>query len=261
VSTGTSTAIQTADNAAVSETDLADTFVTAAVRTIAGQQDMSLQSLEQSPLAFDRIILDDLAGDHATKLNVQVISGSNSSGQMLGIRTISSVDTTAYTDASPTVPELYPKLADSWQQIGTTRYRAPEVIIMHTRRWGWITAAVDSTGRPLATMTSQGPSNAPFINGEQNVEGFVGMSPWGPIYADPSIPTTVGGGTEDVIIMGRPSEYYLWEGAIRTRVLTEVLSGNLTVRIQLYSYIAFMPHRRPESTSLVGGTGLVAPSF
>lgn len=262
ISTGTAVAIQTADNASVQETDLADTFVTAAVRTLAGQQDMALQLLEQSPLAFDQIVLRDLAGDHATKLDQQVISGTNSSGQVLGIRSISSVDTTAYTDGSPTVPELYPKLADSWNQINTTRYLPPEVIIMHPRRWAWIMAALDSSNRPFSVFQAQGPQNAPFIAGANNAEGFVGTSPFGPIYVDPNIPTNLGAGTnEDVIIFGRPSEYYLWEGAVRTRVLTEVLSGNLTVRVQLYSYLAFMPHRRPESTSLVGGTGCVAPTF
>jgi HK97 family phage major capsid protein len=262
ISTGTTVAIQTADNAAVSETDLADTSVSASVRTLAGQQDISLQALEQSPLSFDQIILADLAGDHAAKLDQQVISGSNTSGQVLGIRSISSVDTTAYTDASPTVAELYPKLADSWNQVNTTRFLPPEVIIMHPRRWAWIMAALDSAGRPFSVFQTHGPQNAPYIAGANNAEGFVGTSPFGPIYVDPNIPTNLGAGTnEDVIILGRPSEYYLWEGAVRTRVLTEVLSGNLTVRIQLYNYVAFMPHRRPESTSLVGGTGLVAPSF
>lgn len=262
ISTGTATAIQTADNAAVTETDLADTSVQASVRTLAGQQDISLQALEQSPLSFDQIILADLAGDHATKLDQQVISGTNSSGQVLGIRSISSVDTTAYTDGSPTVAELYPKLADSWNQINTTRYLPPEVIVMHPRRWAWIMAALDSSGRPFAVFQPQGPQNAPFIAGANNAEGFVGTSPFGPIYVDPNIPTNLGAGTnEDVIIFTRPSELYLWEGPVRTRVLTEVLSGNLTVRIQLYSYLAFMPHRRPESTSLVGGTGCVAPTF
>jgi HK97 family phage major capsid protein len=261
ISTGTATAIQTADNAAVTETDLADTSVTAGVKTIAGQQDISLQALEQSPLAFDQIILADLAGAHATNVDTQVISGSNASGQVLGIRTISSVDTTAYTDGSPTVAELYPKLADSWQQINTTRYLPPEAIIMHPRRWAWIMAALDSASRPFAVFQAQGPQNAPYIAGANAAEGFVGTSPFGPIYVDPNIPTTVGGGTEDVILFVRPSEYYLWEGAVRTRVLTEVLSGNLTVRLQLYSFLAFMPHRRPESTSIVSGTGLAAPTF
>ena len=87
------------------------------------------------------------------------------------------------------------------------------------------------------------------------------MTPFGPVYIDPNIPTDQGGGTEDVIILTRPSELYLWESPVRTRVLQEVGSGNLTVRFQLFNYLAFMPDRRPESTSIVSGTGLIAPTF
>ena len=264
VSTGTATAIQTADNAAVQETDLADTSVQANVKTIAGQQKISIQALEQSPLAFDQIIIADLAGDHAVKTDVQVLDGSNASGQVRGILTIASVDTTTYTDASPTVPELYPKLADSANVIATTRYMPAEAIIMHPRRWYWMLAQVDSSNRPLVAMNAQGPNNAllrandgnPFAEG-----GAVGVTPFGPIYIDPNVPTTEGGGTEDVIILTRPSDLYLWESAPRTRILEETAAENLQVLIQLYNYLAFMPDRRPESTSIVSGTGLAAPTF
>jgi hypothetical protein len=55
ITTGTSAAPQTADNGAVSETDIVTTSVAAPVRTIAGQQDIALQLLEQSPLVTRRI--------------------------------------------------------------------------------------------------------------------------------------------------------------------------------------------------------------
>lgn len=252
--------IQTADNAAVNEVDLTDTFVTAAVRTIAGQQDIALQALEQSPLSFDQIIFADLIADHAAKTDRQVISGTNLNGQVMGVRTIPSVDVTTYTDGSPTVPELYPKLADSFTQIMTTRFLAPEAIFMHPRRWGFMLSALDGASRPL--VLAEMGQNPFMMQGERNAEGLVGRSAFGPIFVDPNIPTNLGAGTnEDVIIFTRPSELYLWEGPIRTRVLTEVLSGTLTVRLQVYNYLAFMPHRRPESTSIVSGTGLTAPTF
>lgn len=260
VSTGTAVAVQTADNAAVNETDLADTYVTASVKTIAGQQDLAMQLLDQSPINFDQIVFADLIADHAMKLDQQVLSGSNASGQVRGIRSITSVDTTAYTDGSPTVPELYPKLADSYNVISTTRYLPPEVILMHPRRWAWMLASLDSSNRPLVL-----PSMAqnPFaVQGANAAEGFVGTTAFGPVYVDANIPTNIGAGTnEDVIILTRPSELYLWEGPIRSRVLTEVLSGNLTVRLQVYSYFTFLPDRRPESTSIISGTGLVSPAF
>jgi HK97 family phage major capsid protein len=264
VASGTTTATQTADNAAVSETDLTDTSVQANVKTIAGQQDLAMQLLDQSPLAFDQIVFADLTEDHAVKTDVQVINGSNASGQVRGILQIASVDTTAYTDGSPTVPELYPKLADSANVVASTRFRPVTAIIMHPRRWYWSLAAVDTASRPLVPIMAQGPQNALMaaLDGNPAAEGGpVGVSPFGPIYIDPNIPTNVGAGTEDVIIETRPQELYLWESMIRSRVLTEVGSGTLTIRLQLYNYVAFMPHRRPESTSIVSGTGLAAPTF
>jgi HK97 family phage major capsid protein len=264
VASGTSTAMQTADNAGVSETDATTDSVQANVKTAAGQQDLALQLLEQSPISFDQVIFADLAEDHAVTVDTQVIDGSNASGQVRGILQIASVDTTAYTDGSPTVPELYPTLADSANVVASTRFRPVTHIFMHPRRWYWLLAAADTAGRPLVTMQSQGPNNALFAANEGNPfaeGGPVGMTPFGPIFIDPNIPTDVGAGTEDVIILTRASELYLWESPVRTRVLTEVLSGNLAVRLQLYNYLAFMPDRRPESTSIVSGTGLIAPTF
>jgi hypothetical protein len=44
---------------------------------------------------------------------------------------------------------------------------------------------------------------------------------------------------------------------MRTRVLQEVLSGTLQVRLQVYNYVAFMANRRPEAISVISGTGLI----
>ncbi len=41
------------------------------------------------------------------------------------------------------------------------------------------------------------------------------------------------------------------------RVLPEVLSGTLMVRLQVYNYAAFIPNRYAVSTSIVNGTGCV----
>lgn len=261
VATGTSTAMQTADNAAVSETDATTTSVSGAVKTAAGQQDVALQLLEQSPLAFDQIIFEDLADDHAVLVNTQVINGSAAAGQVRGILQITAVDTTAYTDASPTLPELYPKVADSLNEVATNRLRPATALIMHTRRWFWMAAALDANNRPFIVPSAQGAQNVLAAFNAAEAEGPVGAMIGTTIFADPAIPTNLGGGTEDKIIATRPQELYLFEGAIRARVLPEVGSGTMTVRFQLYNYFAFIPHRRAEATSVIGGTGLAAPSF
>jgi HK97 family phage major capsid protein len=84
LSGGAATAIQTADNAAVQETDPTSTDYSVGVKTIAGQVDISRQLYDFSSPGMDEIIMADLAADFATKLDVQVLSGSGSSGQALG---------------------------------------------------------------------------------------------------------------------------------------------------------------------------------
>lgn len=259
ITTGALTGIQTADNAAVAEQDMVTDSKAAPVRTIAGQVDVALQALEQSPANFDQIIFADLFADHAQKLDVQTLNGSGALGQMLGALQVSGINVTAYTDASPTLPELYPKVARAAQDISTGRFREAEAIVMHPRRWMWIMADLDSSNRPFVVPTAHGPTNAPVVSTALVAEGSVGTMLGLPVFIDSNIPVNLGAGTdEDIILVGRFSDSLLWEGAIRTRALPEVGSGTLTVRLQLYSYVAMTAERHPTSISTVGGTGLNA---
>jgi HK97 family phage major capsid protein len=262
MSTGTATAIQTADNGAVAETDMTDTSVQAPVRTIAGQQDVAIQLLDQSPISFDQVIFRDLVADYATKLDLQVISGSGSAGQVTGVRATSGITTIAYTTGSPTVAQLYSKIADAVQRVHTTRFMPPTAIVMHPRRWAWFLAASDSAGRPLVVPDAGNPMNAVATLGAVAAEQVVGQMHGLPVVTDPSMPTTLGAGTnEDVIHVVRASDLLLFESGIRSRVLPDVGSGNLTVRLQVYGYAAFTAGRYPTSVVEIGSTGLVSPSF
>jgi HK97 family phage major capsid protein len=262
MATGTATAIQTADNAGVQETDLTDTSVQAPVRTIAGQQDVAIQLLDQSPISFDQVIFRDLVADYATKLDVQVIAGTGSSGQVTGVRNTSGITTITYTSATPTVAALYSKIADAVQRIHTLRFMPPTAIVMHPRRWAYLLAATDTTGRPLVVPNSGGPMNASATLGAVAAEQVVGQMHGLPVVTDPSMPTTLGAGTnEDVIHVVRASDLLLFESGIRSRVLPEVGSGNLTVRLQCYGYLAFTAGRYPASVVEIGGSGMSAPAF
>ena len=262
ISTGTATAIQQADGSAPQETDLADTSVSCGVKTIAGQQDLSIQLFEQSPFNFDQIVMADLAADYATKVDVQVLSGSNANGQVKGIYGASGVNTVAFTDTTPLVSELYPKIADAIQKIHTTRFQSPTVIVMHPRRWAWFLASLDSQGRPLVVPNAQGPTNAVGTFGGVVSEQVVGSLQGLPVVTDPSIPITDGTGTnEDSIIVMRAQDCVLYESSLRTRVLPEVLSGTLQVRVQVYGYLAFTAERQPKSIALIQGAGLATPTF
>ena len=260
ISTGTATAIQTADNANVQETDLADSSVSAGVKTIAGQQDLAIQLIDQSPVNFDEIVFRDLIADYATKLDLQVISGSNASGQVQGVRGTSGI--TTIVAGTATVASIYSKIADGVQRVHTLRFMPPTVIVMHPRRWAWFLAAVDGNGRPLVVPNAGNPQNAIGVLGAVASQQVVGQMHGLPVVTDPSMPTLLGASTtEDVIHILRAADLLLWESSIRSRVLPDVGSGQLTTRLQVYGYIAFSAARYPKSVVEIGGAGLIAPTF
>jgi hypothetical protein len=57
----------------------------------------------------------------------------------------------------------------------------------------------------------------------------------------------------------RFSDIVLWESGIRARVLPEVKAANLTVLLQIYSYVAFTAARYPAA--IITLSGLTPPTF
>lgn len=261
LSTGSTAVIQTADAGSVSSTDVTDTSVSAGVKTIAGQQDIALQLLEQSPLSFDEIIFTDLVADLNKNLDVQVLNGSNASGQVLGILGVTNnVTTTSYTGT--TIQALYSKIAGAVNSVYSNRYLAPDTIVMHPRRWAYFLSTVDSQNRPLVLPAANQPMNAVGTFDGQAAQGSVGTLQGIDVFIDPNVPTNLGASTnEDRIIIFRRSDPLLWEGGLNTRVLPEVLSGTLQVRLQVYKYMAFTAERYPQSISILQGSGLASPTF
>ena len=260
IATGTTVAAQTADAAGVSSTDLTDSVATAAVKTLAGQQDIALQLIEQSPGSFDEIVAADLLADYNMKLDQQCIVGSGASGQVQGINGLSGTNGITYTSGAPTGPLTYAPVAQAISQIAGNRYLPPTAIVMHPRRFFWLAAALDTANRPLVVPSAAGPYNPEAVQTGMAAEGPIANMLGLPVYIDPNVPVLQGAGTEDRIYVVRAPDLLLWEGNLRTRVLPEVLSGTLQVRIQLYNYFAWMPDRYPKAISVVSGTGLIAPS-
>lgn len=258
MSTGTAVGIQTADNAAVTATDLTDDFITAPVRTIAGQQGIAIQLIDQSPIAFDDVVFRDLTAAHAAKTDTQCINGTGLSGQVLGI--LGTPNVTAVAPSAATVKGVYAALANAVQQIHTGRFMPPEVIVMHPRRWGWFLASVDTLDRPLFLPAANNPQNAVGVLSAVASEQVVGQMHGLPVVTDPNVPVDLGDNDdEDCIFVMRASDIVLWESGVRARVLPEVKSANLTVLLQIYNYLAFSAARYPASIKTV--TGLVAPTF
>ncbi|MGW1859366.1 phage major capsid protein [Streptomyces collinus] len=262
VNTGTAVAVQGTQNTAVQQTDLTTTSISSSVTTIAGGQTVSLQLIEQSPLNVDDVILADLAAAYAQQYNSLILSGSGTGGNPTGILTLSGTNAITYTSGSPTVALLYSQIANAIQTVHTNRFLPPDTIIMHPRRWAYLLAASDSTGRPLVTPSANSPMNALANQGEVASQGFVGTIQGLPVYVDSLLPTNLGAGTnQDPIIVARLADLMAWEGNVKAEAFPQTYANQLSVFVRLYNYMSFQPARYPKSISVINGTGLVAPTF
>ena len=263
VTTGATAAAQATENSAVSEQDIDDTLLTVDVRTISGQQDISRQALDRGT-GIDSLIMADLSGAIATTLDDGIINGAGTSGTLLGLKNITGINAVTYTDASPTVAELYPKLLDAIQKINSNRFAGPDLIIMHPRRAAFMAAAVDGQSRPLVLPQANVPSNA-MGTGPVAGYGSTGMQVAGiPIVTDANIQTDAGSGNnEDNIFVVRRADMLLFEspGAPSMVRMDQTLGGSLSVKMVAWQYACFIGGRYPASVSMISGTGLTTPVF
>jgi HK97 family phage major capsid protein len=249
-----------ADNAAVSETDATFDTISGDVKTSAGLQDVSQQLIDRGVPGVDSVIFADLAKAYAVVLDTAVLNSATANN--LGLLQVSGINAVTYTQATPTVANLYPKLADAIQRVHVNVFMPPTAILMHPVRWAFILAGIDGNNRPL--ITPYAPQNAVGSFGGVVSQGAVGSVQGIPVYTDPNIPTNGGAATnQDSIIVVRTDECFLYEDAAGPYVETfrDVGSGNLTVRFRLHNYWAQINSRRPKAISVISGTGLVAPTF
>ena len=259
VTTGSATAVQT-EGAAVQETNMDDTKLDVSVVTVAGQQNVSRQALERGT-NIDSLVMADLVSAYHTNLDALFVTTSATSLTNVITQVVT------YTDASPSVAELYPKIVDCVQRIQTNYFAGPNFILMHPRRLAFILAAVDSQNRPLAVPVPNFNGQPAFSSGNgAPVYGNSGYTMLGlPIITDANVITTNGAGAnEDVVIVGNTQEAHLFEqGSGEPMMLRfeQPKAAELDVTMIVYGYSAFTANRYPNAFALVGGTGLVTPTF
>lgn len=254
VTTGTAVAVQT-EGSAVQETNMDDTKLDISVQTIAGQQNISRQAIERGT-GIDSLVMADLTSAYHTQLDSLLVA------ELLA----SAGQSVTYTDASPTVAELYPKLLDAVQKVQTTFFGGPNAIIMHPRRLAWILSSLDSSNRPLATPTANGPMNAMATGNGSVVYGNSGYSIAGlPVITDANVSTAQGAGTnQDTIYVGNLQELHLWEqGSGEPMMLRfeQPKVAELDITVVIYGYAAYTANRYPNAWAQINGTGLVTPTF
>lgn len=282
--TGAATAIQATENTAVQNTDEVWADLTVPVRTIAGQQQVSRQSLERGWPGLDELIYMDLARAYAANLDNQVINGTGASGQILGILNTAGIGAATAYGAAPTPANFTLKVVG--QRSGVDSAGAgifAKAIVLHPRRYNWLAAQVDSTGRPIVSASNLAYFNSLAVQtlsssaSNDGGSGYFDSAPVGihnptglPIITDLNIPTNVGTNVEDIGLIGDTNEWHLWEdgdGMPRQLDFEQTVGNQLTTTLVVYGYVAFTAGRYPSATGKFGGLdstatfGQVAPSF
>ncbi|MGW0914658.1 phage major capsid protein [Streptomyces sp. NPDC002784] len=258
ITTGSNADNQSAENAAVAEQDMDDTALSIPVRTAAGQQTASRQSIERGAGVED-VILDDLFRAYGSRLDTTLLNVAT-----VGLSNVATA--VAYTDASPTTAELYPKVIEGLAGVeGALLDQASgdNLAVMHSRRWYWMQNAM-GTSYPLITQPGVVAQTLGANYAEAYGRGVRGILPNGtPVIVDNNIAVNLGAGTnEDEIYLVDRQECHLWEDPdapvyIRAE---QPKAANLGVLLVVYGYYAFTFQRQPHARK-IAGTGLITPTY
>jgi HK97 family phage major capsid protein len=262
LTTGVTSYVQASENTPATESSPDDTLLTVNVRTIGSMFDLSKQAVLRGTGVEDQVIGDAIRSYHA-KLDEQIINGAGTSGTHLGILNTVGINSTTYTDASPTFKEFWPKLVAAITDVTSNFFGSANAIVAHPTLIGCLLRALDASDRPLVVPTSGMPMNAPGSYDrpayQSNVQ-LLGI----PVIADGNVPTNLGAGTnETAVIIGDFNESYLWEdsGSQPLYVRFEQPDGNVAIRTVVFGFSAYTAGKYPAAFSAITGTGLITSTW
>jgi HK97 family phage major capsid protein len=252
-------------NVGVQDTDLETEYVTFPVVTVAGQQVLSLQLLERSPVPFDDVTFRDLTLALAQKVDFKCIAGPGA-GDVLGALNTPNVvsvewDAVEEGDAG-VIPDLLGALSGAKAAVASQRFLPATHVFFTPDRWEWVEQQTDKNGRPLIVPTTNGPFNVAQVAPEAGIaEGETGGRIQGlRSFQDFNIPANLGeGANQDAIVVAKMDDLYLYESPIVARALPQTLGQQLSVVLQVYEYMAYTAARYPVSVAYVTGTYLTNP--
>lgn len=258
VTTATSVALQASENANVSETDIDDTLITIPVQTAAGQQTLSRQAVERGS-GVEAVVLDDLFRRYHTTLDSTLITQATT-----GLSAAATA--VAYTDATPTAAELYPKILQGLSEVESAlldQGSGETIAVMHSRRWHWMQSQV-GTSWPFMSQPGIPTQQGGVALESRYGSGARGLLPSStPVIVDNNIATNLGAGTnEDELFIVDPNECHLWEDSSAPMFIRaeQAKAASLGILLVVYGYFAYNFTRQPHARK-ISGTGMIAPTF
>lgn len=232
------------DAAATADADIADSSSTANLVTIAGQQDVAIQLLEQSPRTahLDMVVWKELAAAYDATFESQVWNGGGGSYELDGVLNATGIG--AVTTSEAIGVKTFPALGETFGTVSDKRKLSATAFYMRGGRWASLATAEDEQHRPLYV-----PLDVQTSRTANPIGVLLGL----PVYLTESVPVNLGASkNQDCMLAGRSEDSYLWESAPTLHLFDESLSSTLEVRILLRAYSGLI-HRYPTSyCSLTG---------
>jgi hypothetical protein len=270
---GTEVAPQLADNAGVASRDIETESIEAPFKTVAGQEDVALQLIEQSPgQVFEKVVQEDLlaAFDLVVEENVSFGTGANyttlNAGTIRGLFPGTNWGAEARESTTALSPQvLLAGMGANWSALSRKRYDTSNVQHFINPSVAAYLAYASETeaekGRQLLNASDFQTFNVSAEMGAQtDAEGFFARTPLGPnIYHTVNIParsnkaaTALEGTAYSYCATVKTDDCWFFESDLRARVLPEVVSGTLQIRYQVYAYIGMLV-RYGASLQFAGG--------
>jgi HK97 family phage major capsid protein len=245
-------AVQNPELSTVENSDQTDEFLSTILTTIAGQQTVSRQLLDQSAIDVDSIIFKGLSQSWAAQQDYQALFGSGSSGQYTGIANLSGITQIGW--AGNTIANIYTGLTTAIKLHWQNRFLAPDTVLVHPNTAAEWLNKLDTTNRPLFVPTDQGAFNAMGIVDSLDAQGPIGKILGLNLVLDPNI--TSANGAESVFVF-RSDDIMFFTSGMRAQVHQDRYADQLAVLLSLWSYdglIARYPNAIIELTGFPYGS-------
>jgi HK97 family phage prohead protease len=236
--TGVSVDAQGSEGTAFSSTQAVSAKNDEQMATIGGFLDVSVQLLLRGGGGgkLDVQLAKEFGSAMGEKVDQQIVSGSGSGQQLRGLRNVSGVGTSPYTDATPTAAEFLVAVGKAYQDQTAAIGQPPDLLLLTPRRNMWLHTSVDTAGQPVQVKL-------PLT-----------------IVEVPAIPTNLGAGTnEDVAILVTRSEVPYLPAPFQFSAFDQPVAHQGQARINCYQFAYLLGGRRPRAITIISGTGLITP--
>lgn len=248
------TAYRPGINTSISDSDASFDTVTAFLRPIAAKTTIPFQLLEQSPLAVEQRIREEMIRSIALQIDIEILNGTGTvvtgtGAQIRGVKTVlegstaltaSNIATLATNGRKPIFSDA--SAAETQLAIGNIPDTEPKAWIMHARSRGRFRDLTATTGEPLFRENFGGEAFARLL-------GY-------PVHVGNQIPVNITTGTSSVtseIYFGawRYLEYVMTD-ALEVIVDRVTIADQLQARIIAFTYSDILIHY-PEAFYVMKG--------